>query len=64
MATHLILVIALAALLYPANMAIPEALDIQYETWPGEFGAPCTTQTDRREGTCYLELREASWMKK
>ncbi len=64
MAANLILLIVFVALLYPANVAKPETIDIEYETWPGEFGAPCTTITDRKEGTCYLELKEPSWMKK
>ena len=41
------------AMLLCANGAVPE----HWEEWDAtRFGAPCTTATDRREGTCNLKV--------
>lgn len=40
-----------------SEAAIPE----QGAQWfPEEFGAPCTTETDRKEDTCHLEIFKKS----
>ncbi len=43
------------------KVANPEQADFYYETWPDVIGGPCSTATDRREGTCYLELKDPTW---
>lgn len=59
--------LAILLLLYSAT-AVPEAWEIDW--WPGEFGTPCTTATDRREladagGICEApNLTPPKWGKK
>lgn len=50
--------------LFWSHAATPE--QVKLEWWQeGMFGAPCTTETDRREGTCQLEVkRRPDWRNK
>lgn len=49
---------ALLALLYTSN-ATPEQITLE---WWQVLGEPCSTATDRTEGTCELEVkRKPTW---
>jgi hypothetical protein len=51
---------AILLLLY-SETVIPEQLKFEW-WWQGVFGAPCSTATDRIEGTCNLEVkRRPTW---
>jgi hypothetical protein len=53
--------LAAALLLLYSESVIPEQMQFEW-WWTGVFGAPCSTETDRREGTCYLEVkRRPEW---
>ena len=55
---HLIITILL--MIYSAA-AIPKQLKIEW-WWPSVLGAPCTTKTDRIEGTCDPKIkRKPEW---
>jgi hypothetical protein len=53
--------LAATLLMLYSESVIPEQLKFEW-WWQGVFGAPCSTKTDRVEGTCNLEIkRKVEW---
>lgn len=46
---------AILLMLYSESV-IPKQMQIEW-WWDGVLGAPCSTATDRAEGTCLLEVK-------
>lgn len=52
-----------AMLLFLPALATPEQSDIEIEWWVKD-GSPCSTRTDRIEGTCFLDVRQPKGRRK
>jgi hypothetical protein len=48
--------LAAALLLLYSEIVIPEQMQFEW-WWTGVLGAPCSTATDRAEGTCDLQVK-------